>query len=175
MGNLGSALTHFQQQTQQTYISFPPNSDFSPIQHPLSQSQIHSQHLNPSVQQPYHFQSGGRPNRNPGSFEVTLLHLCDPRVSTCYGCGQPIRSAGMLIPPPSDIVVLTKIARRDYIIGGEKRQGKLGNVYFHSYLTCIRSKYPNFFPSLLYVTSNVRNLLLPVHRQQLVTSLGFSV
>ena len=80
----------------------------------------------------------------------------------------------MVIPPPSNIVVVTKM-RRDYVIGGEKRQGKLGNVYFHSSMNCMRSKYPNFLPSLLYVTGDVRNLLLPVHKKQLVTSLYFSV
>ena len=172
MGQLGSALPHFQ---QQTYISFPPNSGFSSTQPPPTQPQLSNsiQRLNQSLQPPYPLQGSTRPNPNPGSFEVTLLHLCDPRVSTCYGCGQPIRRAGALIPPPSDIVV-TKM-RRDYIIDGEKRQGKLGNVYFHSNLNCITSKYPHFFPSLLYVTGHVRNLLLPVHRQQLVTSLGFSV
>ena len=34
-----------------------------------------------------------KPDPPPGLVEVTLLHLCDPRVSVCHGCSQPIRSA----------------------------------------------------------------------------------
>ena len=105
--------------------------------------------------------------------EVTLLHLCDPRVSVCHGCSQPIRGAGGCIPPPADLVVVTKM-RRDYLAAGERRQGKLGNVYFHANISCIRSKQAHFLPSLLYVRAHVRQLLTPLHKQHLIDSLGFS-
>ena len=62
-----------------------------------------------SSQPAFRPQSNGRPDPNPGSFEVTLLHLCDPRVQKCHGCGQPIRSPGMMIPLPGDIIVVTKM------------------------------------------------------------------
>ena len=61
----------------------------------------------------------------------------------------------MLIPPPGDIVIVTKM-RRVYIVGGEKCQGKLGNVYFHTNINCVRSKYAHFFPSLLCVTTRTK-------------------
>ena len=99
--------------------------------------------------------------------------LCDPRLSTCYGCSQPIRSAGVHVPPPADLVVVTKM-RRDFVVAGEKRPGKLGNVYFHAHMSCIRSKLAHFLPSLLTVKTHVRQLLTPLHRQHLIDSLGFS-
>lgn len=114
-----------------------------------------------------------KPDPPPGLVEVTLLHLCDPRVSVCHGCGQPIRGAGGCIPPPADLVVVTKM-RRDYLAAGERRQGKLGNVYFHANISCIRSKQAHFLPSLLYVRAHVRQLLTPLHKQHLIDSLGFS-
>lgn len=116
-----------------------------------------------------------KPNPHPGCFEVTLLHLCDSRVSTCHGCGQPIRTPGMPLPPPADLVVVTKM-RRDYTTTvGEKRQGKLGNVYFHANLSCIRTKHASFMLNVLYVQPHVRQLLTPLHKQYLLTSIGFSV
>jgi hypothetical protein len=116
-----------------------------------------------------------KPDPHPGSFEVTLIHLCDPRVSTCHGCGQRIRTPGMLLPPPTDVVVVTKM-RRDYIVaGGEKRQGKLGNVYFHTNLSCIRAKQANFMLNIVFVQPHVRHMLTPLHKQHLLTSIGFSV
>lgn len=114
-----------------------------------------------------------KPDPPPGLVEVTLLHLCDPRVSTCYGCSQPIRSAGVHVPPPADLVVVTKM-RRDFVVAGEKRPGKLGNVYFHAHMSCIRSTLAHFLPSLLTVKTHVRQLLTPLHRQHLIDSLGFS-
>ena len=85
-----------------------------------------------------------KPDPPPGLIEVTLLHLCDPRVSVCHDCILPIRSAGGCIPPPADLVVVTKM-RCDYLAAGERRQGKLGNVYFHTNISCIRSKQTFFY------------------------------
>ena len=116
---------------------------------------------------------GQRPNPTPGRFEVTLLHLCDPRVAVCHGCGQPLKSAGIPMPPPADLVFVGKM-RRDYVMGGEKRQGKLGNVYFHASSNCIRQKQAHYMPSLLFVDFHVRQLLTPLHKQFLLNSLHFS-
>ena len=110
----------------------------------------------------------------PGLAEVTLLHLCYPRVSTCHGCSQPIRSAGGAhVLPPADLVVVSKM-RRAYTVAGERKQGKMGNVYFHANLSCIKNKQAHFLPSLQSVQSHVRHLLTPLHRQHLIDSLGFS-
>ena len=114
-----------------------------------------------------------KPDSPPGSAEVTLLHLCDHCVSVLHGCNQPIRSAGAHVPPPADLVVVSKM-RRDYTAAGERGQGKMGNVYFHSNISCVRNKQAHFLPSLLTVRSHVRQLLTPLHRQHLIDSLGFS-
>lgn len=94
-----------------------------------------------------------KPDPPPGLAEVTLLHLCDPRVSICHGYSQPIRLAGAHVPPPADLVVVSKM-RHDYTVAGERRQGKLGNVYFHTNLSCIKNKLAHFLPSLLTVQSH---------------------
>lgn len=91
-----------------------------------------------------------KPDPPPGLAEVTLLHLCDPRVSICHGCSQPIRLAGAHVPPPADLAVVSKL-HRDYTVAGERRQGKL---YFHTNLSCIKNKLAHFLPSLLTVQSH---------------------
>ena len=111
---------------------------------------------------------------HPGSFEVTLIHLCDPRVSTCYGCGQAIRTPRMLLPPLADLVVVTKM-RRDYTATEAEKKGKRRNVYFHTNLSCIRAKQANFMLNIVSVQPHVRHLLTPLHKQHLLTSIIFSV
>ena len=92
------------------------------------------------------------PNLKPdpplGLAEVTLLHLCDPRVSICHWCSQSVRSTGAHVPPPADMEVVSKI-RRDCTVAGERRQ--MGNVYFRANLSCIKKKQAHFLPSLLTV------------------------
>lgn len=172
IGYFGSRSTLFAKQSIQHSFPTPVvNATFKSTLPTIPQSEVvSSSQLVPSFDLAFTQQSNRRPDPYPGSPEVTLLHLCDPRVTTCAGCSKPIRSAGMVIPQHGDVVPLTKM-RRDYIANGEKSQGKLGNVYFHSNTNCIRSKCPHSFPSLLCVTANVRSLVMPIHRQHLLTSL----
>ena len=130
-------IGYFDSTSQQISTSqqLPQHACYNPVENALFTSPAHTLPQPPAVSSiPLpSFNSGitpriNRPNPYLGSLEVTLLHLCDCWVTTCHGCGQPIRSSGMLIPPPGDIVIVTKM-RRDNIVGGEKRQGKLGNVY----------------------------------------------
>ena len=66
-----------------------------------------------------------KPDPPLGMTKVSLLLLCDPRVTICHGCGQLIRGAGAFLLPLADLAVVTKM-RCDYSVAGEKRQGKLG-------------------------------------------------
>ena len=46
---------------------------------------------------------------------VTLLSICDKRVSVCYGCSGLLKPLGNLPPPPHDLVVVkdkTRILQR---------------------------------------------------------------
>ena len=64
-------------------------------------------------------------------FVITLLSLCDKRVSICYGCTHELKYQGAIPAPPFDLVEVTKM-RRDYYIDGEKCQSALSNAYFHA-------------------------------------------
>ena len=61
---------------------------------------------------------------------VTLLSLCDKRVSVCYGCGNSFRYNGNDPQQPFDLVLVTKL-RREYFKDGEKHHSSPSNVYFH--------------------------------------------
>ena len=160
------------QQNSNLPTSLPVQLNTIPLQvPPLSLPLLIPQHpdgFSPTTQGPTQ-----KPDPPPGLAEVTLLHLCDPRVSVCHGCSQPIRSAGTHVPPPADMVVVSKM-RHEYTVVGERRQGKMGNVYFHANLTCIKKKVAHFMPSLLTVQRHVRLLLTPLHEQHLIDSIGFS-
>ena len=95
--------------------------------------------LNP---QPAVFDISGHPVASQGYFNgllkdiknefvITLLSLCDKRVSICYGCTHELKYQVAIPAPPFDLVVLTKM-RRDYYPDGKKCQPAPSNVYFHA-------------------------------------------
>ena len=61
---------------------------------------------------------------------VTLLSLCDKRVSVCYGCANSFRYNENDPQQPFDLVLVTKL-RREYFKDGEKQHSGPSNVYFH--------------------------------------------
>ena len=135
MGFSEPPLTQFPQDIAQSFFPVLPVSTMFTSTLPLPVQQetaSSSEHRIQSSQPAFCAQSNRRPEPNPRSFEVTLLNLCDPQVQKSHGCSQPIRSPGMMILPPGDIVVVTKM-RHDFFFhaSGEKGQGNVGNVYFH--------------------------------------------
>ena len=117
-----------------------------------------------------------RPSRNSAFYNVFAWQgssSCNTALSSLQAFALREIKCRPCIPPPADLVVVTKM-RRDYLAAGERRQGKLGNVYFHANIACIRSKQAHFLPSLLYVRAHVRQLMTPLHKQHLIDSLGFS-
>ena len=53
-------------------------------------------------------------------FVITLLSLCDKRVSICYGCTHKLKCQGAIPAPPFDLVVVTKM-QSDCYADGKKR------------------------------------------------------
>ena len=61
---------------------------------------------------------------------LTLLSLCDKRVSVCYGYGDNFRYNGKDPQQPFDLFLVTKL-RREYFKDGAKHHSNPSNVYFH--------------------------------------------
>ena len=93
----------------------------------------------------------------------------------CYGCQGVLklrRGEDFFIPdPPDDLVIVTSM-RRTYWQNGEQKSGRLGNVYFHSKVECVRKAQPQFIPFLVIIPPDVKRDLLQVHRDHLQTELG---
>ena len=61
---------------------------------------------------------------------VTLLSLCDKRVSLYYECGNSFRYNGSDPQRSFDLLLVTKFTR-EYFKDGEKHHSSRSNVYFH--------------------------------------------
>ena len=57
------------------------------------------------------------------------------------------------MPPPADLVVVSKV-RREYTATDERRQGKMGSVYFHANMSGIKNKQAHSLLSLPSVRSH---------------------
>ena len=107
-------------------------------------------------------------------FVITLLSLCDKRVSICYGCTHELKYQVAIPAPPFDLVVLTKM-RRDYYPDGKKCQPAPSNVYFHAVYNnpfftpfeCIQRKLITLHVNRLQFHSHAYNHLTPLHRAML--------
>ena len=105
-------------------------------------------------------------------FVITLLSLCDKRVSICYGCKHKMKYQGAIPAPPFDLVVVTKM-RRDYYADGKKRQSAPSNVYFYAVsnnpfftpFECVQRKLITFNANPLQFPSHAYDHLTPVHRE----------
>ena len=116
----------------------------SPLSLSISQNQLHGRTFLQEVLNPLPtmFHIFGQPVASQryfngplkdikNEFVITLLSLCDKRVSICYGCTHELKYQVAIPAPPFDLVVLTKM-RRDYYPDGKKCQPAPSNVYFHA-------------------------------------------
>ena len=85
----------------------------------------------------------------------------------CFGCGNPLRQRDRVPDPPNDLVIVSKMLR-EWTYQGQARS-KIGNVYFHCNLRCIRRKEQNFESNQL---SQILPHLQPSHFQHLSRNLG---
>ena len=110
-----------------------------------------------------------------GTFQLSLLKKCSPLVRKCYGCQRVLklrRGEELFIPePPGDLVIISCM-RRSYWQDGEMKTGKLGNVYFHCKVECVKLVQPAFIPFLVVISPEIKRDLLDVHRHFLQNDIG---
>lgn len=82
------------------------------------------------------------------------------------------RGDDVFIPEPPEDLVIISCMRRSYWQGGERKIGRLGNVYFHCKVKCVQQVQPAFIPFLVVVPPDIARDLLVVHRQFLKKELG---
>jgi hypothetical protein len=111
------------------------------------------------------------PDPIPGTYVVTLLKLCNARVSKCFGCNGQIRDGNNCTVPPNDMVIVSK-AKRPYMdpLTGEKHMSALGNVYFHFNEVCVKRHNNVFIPALIIVPEEVKTHLELGHKDILRTA-----
>ena len=87
--------------------------------------------------------------QQPSQADIFWVMMISGNISHCQGCsGKILRGGdGKPLPPPDDLVMQHK---EYYVLFQNPRSGVfqlsryLRNVYYHPYLSCIRSKFPSF-------------------------------
>lgn len=110
------------------------------------------------------------PNPNFGQFLIYLLHFCPAKTSMCFGCGNPLRQSDSFPQVTQDLVLVSKMLREWSYQG--RAQSKIGNVYFHCDVTCVRRKKPDFDARLCVITPEIDAHLQQMHRDILRRMLG---
>ena len=114
-----------------------------------------------------------RPCPSSGCYILTRLGCCHPGVSVCYGCQQPLKVNGQNTLPPLDLVVITQM-RREFFKDG-KKMSRMGNVYFHANMHCLRSRLPFFHSTLLQLQPGLYAFLLPTHKHAINLNFGLQL
>ena len=101
-------------------------------------------------------------------------------VSRCNGCkGKIARDVNSkVLPPPDDIV----FGHKEFVVFLNPRSGMFEqsrekrNVYYHTWKTCIAPHFMDFDPCKhIFVSSSVKQKLLPVHKALLAQEFGLMV
>ena len=159
--------------------SYPPPSypAFYPPPMPY-----HSPLMDISNCYPYPYRAPGtgstsKPNHASPSREPFSVKLLNGRIKVCAGCKGPHMkdSNNALLPPPHDICIghCEPLSFINPHTGLES--SKMGNAYYHVSLMCIRKKHPDFTPSQLVCSDEVKVMLMAVHFQFLWDNLRFSI
>ena len=136
----------------------------SSLQQPITSLQLQpaTYQIPVSCRQP---QCPSFPRPTYGQFLIYLLQFCPGQTSTCFGCGQPLKDGDQIRIAPNDIVIVSKMVR-EFCYNGTP-QSKLGNVYFHCDISCVRRKHPNFQASCCIIPPSIRPHLFNVHMNHL--------
>ena len=107
-----------------------------------------------------------------GTFLIGNLRFLDPKISTCYGCRQPLKPNQSISREPVDVVIVGR-ARREYWKNGEKViSSELSNVYFHINPNSVAVKNAFFVPGLVQIPTDLKPFLKESHkREQIILSL----
>lgn len=96
-------------------------------------------------------------NRPTTNFLLFLPELCDQRTRSCYGCGGNLKPENKIPPAPQNLVVVAR-TQRQFVAKGQPSE-KEGNVYFHIREPCLKQRFPDFNPALVYIPQGVREKL----------------
>ena len=68
-------------------------------------------------------------------------------VRSCYGCSQALKPDGLIMRPPYDLVIMSRMKRGFCTSQSNEIMYKEGNVYFHLNRNCVGMK-PYFDPQI---------------------------
>lgn len=105
------------------------------------------------------------PDPASGSYIVTLLKFCHEKTSICFSCKGRFKDNEYPCDP-RDLIIVTK-GQREYMKDGEKRQAKMGNIYFHFNEKCVVKYDCYFLPCLVRVQEDAKTYLTEKHKQLL--------
>lgn len=119
------------------------------------------------------------PSGSSGStfMEPFVVKKLNGRIKVCAGCkGQHLKGTNNeLLAPPYDICLCH---REPQVYTNPKTRlecSKVGNVYYHVNLNCIRKKYPQFTAAQVECPPETRSLLANEHYDLLRKAIGFTV
>lgn len=118
--------------------------------------------------------SPSRQKPDPGSFAFARLPYLDIRVSRCYGCGELLKPGGVLPPPPSDLVLTTRLHRKYYKDGQLQISPTISSVYLHVSSYCARAALPEFTPAYCYLPNDLIPFLQKEHYDFMHAKLGLN-
>ena len=105
------------------------------------------------------------PTPKVGEFVLYLLQFCPPMVRSCYGCSQALKPSGLIMHPPYDLVIVSRMKRGFRPNQGNEIMYKEGNVYFHLNRNCVGMKQPYFNPQMTFLPNWLVQHLRPEHFQ----------
>ena len=106
------------------------------------------------------------PTPKAGEFVLYLLQFCPPMVRSYYGCSQALKPGGLIMHPPYDLVIMSRM-KRGFCPnqGNEIMYKEEGNVYFHLNRNCVGMKQPYFNPQMTLLPNWLVQHLRPEHFQ----------
>ena len=107
-------------------------------------------------------------------FNVMFLH---GNITICSGCRQrfPRNSAGGYADPPFNMAIQHVEDRQFINPQTGSAQMKRGNAYYHAYLPCLQTKWPQFQPQEFVITTTIKAALTPAHKDLLRRNFGITL
>ena len=110
------------------------------------------------------------------SSEPFFIKMLNGRIKVCAGCRGPhLKSASNgLLSPPHDICLGHKESMSYTNPRNGQERSKLGNVYYHINLDCIRKKHPMFSSTEIECPPDVLGMLTEAHYNFLQEAVGYT-
>ena len=84
-------------------------------------------------------------------------------------------SAGGYADPPFNMAIQHVEDRQFFNPQTGSAQMKHGNAYYHAYRPCLQSKWPQFQPQELVITTTIKAVLTPEHKDLLRCNFGITL